>query len=86
MIIFEILQAFTWNIYLFSSNVDFCGYTVPHPTESKMQFRIQVTNGRAVDVLRQGLEDLAKVCDHTLEVFNKAHEQFNKSKSPMKTG
>lgn len=59
--------------FLFCSpNVVFCGYTVPHPAEAKMNFRIQTSQGRALDVLRKGLEDLAKVCDHTLEVFDEA--------------
>lgn len=49
--------------------VVFCGYTVPHPAEAKMHFRIQTNGPRAVDILRRGLEDLSKVCDHTTTVF-----------------
>lgn len=26
-----------------SPNVDFCGYSLPHPSEAKMHFRIQTT-------------------------------------------
>ncbi|XP_058789370.1 probable DNA-directed RNA polymerases I and III subunit RPAC2 [Phymastichus coffea] len=58
-------------------DVEFCGYTVPHPAESKMHFRIQAKNGKAVDILRRGLEDLSKVCDHTTETFQKAMEEYN---------
>lgn len=54
----------------FSNDVQFCGYTVPHPAESKMHFRIQMHEGRAVDALKRGLEDLVKVCDYTVEIFN----------------
>lgn len=50
-------------------DVQFCGYTVPHPAESKMHFRIQMHKGRAVDALRRGLEDLVQLCDVTLEKF-----------------
>ncbi|CAH1103892.1 unnamed protein product [Psylliodes chrysocephalus] len=50
--------------------VQFCGYTVPHPAESKMHFRIQMHNGKAIDALKKGLEDLMQVCDVTLEKFN----------------
>lgn len=51
----------------------FCGYTVPHPAETKMHFRIQAQKTvRAIDLLRRGLEDLEKVCDHTLDVFQTA--------------
>ncbi|XP_018560856.1 probable DNA-directed RNA polymerases I and III subunit RPAC2 [Anoplophora glabripennis] len=50
-------------------DVQFCGYTVPHPAESKMHFRIQMHKGKAVDALKRGLEDLVNVCDNTLEKF-----------------
>lgn len=53
--------------------VQFCGYTVPHPAEPKMHLRIQTApNYKAVDVLVRGLEDLEKVCDHTLATFETA--------------
>lgn len=50
--------------------MQFCGYTVPHPAENKMHFRIQMHQGRALDALKRGLQDLIKVCDHTMETFN----------------
>lgn len=52
------------------TDVEFCGYTVPHPAESKMHFRIQMRKGRAIDALRRGLTDLVKMCDCTIEKFN----------------
>ncbi|XP_035742341.1 probable DNA-directed RNA polymerases I and III subunit RPAC2 [Vespa mandarinia] len=61
-------------------DVEFCGYTVPHPAETKMHFRIQTKNGRATDVLKRGLQDLEQVCDHTLETFNEACKQYKNSK------
>ncbi|XP_035910800.1 probable DNA-directed RNA polymerases I and III subunit RPAC2 [Anopheles maculipalpis] len=60
-------------------DVNFCGYTVPHPAENKMHFRIQAAKSvRAIDILRRGLEDLERVCDHTIETFEAAialHQQ-----------
>ncbi|XP_046487226.1 DNA-directed RNA polymerases I and III subunit RPAC2 isoform X1 [Neodiprion pinetum] len=53
-------------------DVQFCGYTVPHPAETKMHFRIQAKSGRAVDILRKGLEDLEKACEHTAKAFETA--------------
>lgn len=41
-----------------------------------MHFRIQAKQGKAVDILRRGLEDLSKVCDHTTETFEKAVKDF----------
>lgn len=58
--------------------VKFCGYTVPHPAETKMHFRIQTNGERAVDILQRGLEDLEKMCDHTLKVFDAAMQDYKK--------
>ncbi|XP_034936985.1 probable DNA-directed RNA polymerases I and III subunit RPAC2 [Chelonus insularis] len=55
-------------------DVQFCGYTVPHPAETKMHFRIQMHRGKAVNALKRGLEDLEKVSDHVIEVFTKECE------------
>jgi DNA-directed RNA polymerase subunit L len=52
-----------------SPEVMLCGYTIPHPSEATMHFRIQTTGPHAVDVLKQGIKDLEKLCDHTLTVF-----------------
>lgn len=61
---------------LFSEDVQFCGYTVPHPAESKMHFRIQMHKGRAVDALKRGLQDLVNMCDHTIETFENEVSTF----------
>lgn len=59
-----------------SPDVTFCGYTVPHPSESTMHFRIQSAKDvRAIDILRRGLEDLEQVCDHTIDTFNAALQE-----------
>lgn len=58
-------------------DVEFCGYTVPHPTENKMHFRIQAnTKSKALDILKRGLEDLYNICDHTLETFETAVQNY----------
>lgn len=57
-------------------DVQFCGYTVPHPAESKMHFRIQMNKGQAIDALKRGLEDLVKICDHTLEKFDEEMSSY----------
>merc|ERR1712179_255744 len=44
--------------------VEFCGYSVPHPSEDKINFRIQTKGEPAVDVFRRGLHDLTDLCDH----------------------
>ncbi|XP_050300425.1 probable DNA-directed RNA polymerases I and III subunit RPAC2 [Anthonomus grandis grandis] len=57
-------------------DVQFCGYTVPHPAENKMHFRIQMYQGKAIEALKRGLEDLVKVCDVTLDKFDKEFNNF----------
>lgn len=65
------------NFYCFSPDVNFCGYTVPHPADTKMHLRIQTTkSARAVEVLRRGLADLEKVCDHTIITFENAYKDY----------
>uniref|UniRef100_A0A3P9L9S3 DNA-directed RNA polymerases I and III subunit RPAC2 n=1 Tax=Oryzias latipes TaxID=8090 RepID=A0A3P9L9S3_ORYLA len=51
-------------------DVDFCGYTITHPSESKINFRIQTRGGvPAVEPLQKGLSDLHQVCQHVLNTF-----------------
>ncbi|XP_074650597.1 DNA-directed RNA polymerases I and III subunit RPAC2-like [Tubulanus polymorphus] len=52
--------------------VEFCGYSVPHPSESKINFRIQTKEVPAVEALKQGLTDLGAVCEHVLTVFERS--------------
>ncbi|KAJ1733557.1 RNA polymerase subunit AC19 [Coemansia biformis] len=43
--------------------VDFCGYSIPHPSEAKMNIRIQTTDQtNAVDAMDKGIDDLKSVC------------------------
>ena len=59
-------------------NVIFCGYTIPHPSEHKVNFRIQ-TNRKftALEVLEKGLNNLNAQCSHIINTFDKAIADFN---------
>ncbi|XP_022905503.2 DNA-directed RNA polymerases I and III subunit RPAC2 [Onthophagus taurus] len=59
-------------------DVEFCGYTVPHPAENKINFRIQMMTGKgkAIDALKRGLSDLATVCDVMLQKFDNDLESY----------
>lgn len=46
-----------------------------------MLLRIQTKNGNAYDLLKRGLEDLSKMCDHTIETFDKAYEKYESSQT-----
>ncbi|KAG5982089.1 hypothetical protein E4U55_002303 [Claviceps digitariae] len=57
-------------------DVEFCAYTIPHPSEPKMNFRIQTYDGAAVDALKKGLHDLQDVCDVVADEFWAKRQAF----------
>ncbi|KAJ1812174.1 RNA polymerase subunit AC19 [Coemansia sp. RSA 2599] len=43
--------------------VDFCGYSIPHPSEAKTNVRIQTTERtNAIEAMAKGMDDLKVVC------------------------
>ncbi|OAL37776.1 hypothetical protein AYO20_02953 [Fonsecaea nubica] len=63
-------------------DVEFCGYTIPHPSETKMNIRIQTwedTETTAVDALRKGLLDMIAACEVVSKKFSEARDEFNAS-------
>ncbi|CAG8135286.1 unnamed protein product [Penicillium salamii] len=58
--------------------VEFCGYTIPHPSDAKMHVRIQTTDSTtALEALEKGFNDLMDLCDVVTEKFTSARDQFN---------
>lgn len=55
--------------------VEFCGYTVPHPSENRVNIRIQTTGMPAKDVLKDALQDLIVMCQHVRTTFDNAVDQ-----------
>lgn len=56
--------------------VDFCGYSIPHPSERQVNLRLQTRGTPAVDSLDAGLQDLSNMCEHVLEKFGEATAAF----------
>ncbi|XP_005994788.1 DNA-directed RNA polymerases I and III subunit RPAC2 isoform X1 [Latimeria chalumnae] len=57
-------------IIMKNPEVDFCGYSITHPSETKINFRIQTRGGiPAVEPFRRGLSQLTEVCQHVLNTF-----------------
>ncbi|XP_069068229.1 DNA-directed RNA polymerases I and III subunit RPAC2-like [Pleurodeles waltl] len=57
--------------------VEFCGYCITHPSESKINLRIQTRGGLpAVDPFRRGLNELTDVCQHVLKTFEIRMKEF----------
>ncbi|XP_025085110.1 DNA-directed RNA polymerases I and III subunit RPAC2-like [Pomacea canaliculata] len=59
-------------IIMKNPEVEFCGYSVPHPSENKIHLRIQTRGTSALSVLERGLKDLSALCGHVLKTFEAA--------------
>lgn len=64
--------------------VEYCGYSVPHPSEEKINLRIQTRSYPAQEVLKNGLVNLQKVSLHVLDTFQEAVINFkhNREENP----
>ena len=73
--------------YRHSPDVDFCGYSIPHPSEAKRHLRIQSRGSKAhlsntnilvgpaaVEILRKGLDDLHVIMETLVKKFDVAME------------
>ncbi|KAF7718672.1 Uncharacterized protein PECH_001450 [Penicillium ucsense] len=57
--------------------VEFCGYTIPHPSDAKMHVRIQTNDTTtALEALEKGFDDLMDLCDVVTEKFTVARDQY----------
>ncbi|CAK7563833.1 MAG: RNA polymerase subunit AC19 [Sporothrix epigloea] len=63
-------------IIMKNPNVEFCAYAIPHPSEAKMNIRIQTYEGTAIDALEKGLRDLQDLCDVVGEKYWEARNQY----------
>ncbi|KAI9371664.1 RBP11-like subunits of RNA polymerase [Aspergillus egyptiacus] len=58
--------------------VEFCGYTIPHPSEAKMNIRIQTYDTTtAIEALEKGLDTLMDLCDVVTDKFTTSRDEFN---------
>ncbi|WLF76504.1 RNA polymerase subunit AC19 [Lodderomyces elongisporus] len=64
--------------------VEFCGYSIPHPSENKLNVRIQTYgNISAVEALHQGLDNLSELCDVVEEKFEEKLKEGNYSREEV---
>ncbi|KAF0327283.1 DNA-directed RNA polymerases I and III subunit RPAC2 [Colletotrichum sp. SAR11_59] len=66
-------------IIMKNPDVEFCAYAIPHPSEAKMNLRIQTYDGTAVAALQKGLKDLQALSDTVAEEFIRSKEEFGRS-------
>lgn len=69
--------------YILNKNpsVAFVGYTVPHPSEPKMNIRLQTVGPPATSVLHGALGTVYDVGSHVLAIFDAAVEDFAQRRS-----
>ncbi|KAG8051262.1 hypothetical protein GUJ93_ZPchr0009g475 [Zizania palustris] len=61
--------------------VAFCGYSIPHPADNKVNIRVQTTGDPAKDVLKDSLQDLMIMCQHVRGTFDNAVSDFRQNKT-----
>ncbi|TLS23307.1 uncharacterized protein PpBr36_05890 [Pyricularia pennisetigena] len=64
-------------IIMKNPEVELCAYAIPHPSEHKMNLRIQTYEGTtAIEALEKGLKDLQELCDVVTDKFTVARDDF----------
>lgn len=72
-------------IIMKNPEVEFCAYAIPHPSEAKMNIRIQTYEGTtAIEALEKGLKDLQDLCDVVADKFWTAAQEMPKTPAPSK--
>ncbi|ROW12402.1 hypothetical protein VMCG_00657 [Cytospora schulzeri] len=72
-------------IIMKNPEVEFCAYAIPHPSEAKMNMRIQTYEGTtAIDALKKGLKDLQDLCDVVADKFWVARESVTQIPAPSR--
>uniref|UniRef100_A0A0D9XXN8 DNA-directed RNA polymerases I and III subunit RPAC2 n=1 Tax=Leersia perrieri TaxID=77586 RepID=A0A0D9XXN8_9ORYZ len=59
--------------------VAFCGYSIPHPADNKVNIRVQTTGDSAKDVLKDSLQDLMVMCQHVRGTLDTAVTDFRQN-------
>ena len=69
------------NVLMNRSETEFCGYSVPHPYEPKMNIRLQTAAGtNCQEVMKSGLKDLEETANILDDVFVAALKTFTEKK------
>ncbi|KAL2467376.1 RNApolymerase 14 kDa subunit [Abeliophyllum distichum] len=60
--------------------VTFCGYSIPHPSDARVNIRVQTTGDPASEVLKDSCQDLMLICQHVRSTFDQAVVEFKNKK------
>ncbi|XP_022886181.1 DNA-directed RNA polymerases I and III subunit RPAC2-like [Olea europaea var. sylvestris] len=61
--------------------VTFCGYSIPHPSDARVNIRVQTTGDPASEVLKDSCQDLMLICQHVRSTFDQAVVDFKNKNS-----
>ena len=67
-----------------NKNVDFVGYTTPHPSENRLHLRVQTTDlekHQAHTAVEESLDSLEMIFDHMIAVYEDTVRDFAESES-----
>eukprot|EP01089_Gocevia_fonbrunei_P002440 TRINITY_DN12403_c0_g1_i1.p1 TRINITY_DN12403_c0_g1~~TRINITY_DN12403_c0_g1_i1.p1 ORF type:complete len:122 (-),score=18.46 TRINITY_DN12403_c0_g1_i1:73-438(-) len=56
-------------VLLKNPDIEFAGYSIPHPSDNKLNIRVQTRKTPAVESFRKGLQDLVNICEHVQTTF-----------------
>jgi len=76
--------------YMLTKNkkVEFAGYSIPHPSESKFNLRLQTYPAykeNAVEVLEEALNDVENISNHIMTTFKDAVIAYGPDDQPPST-
>ncbi|KAJ0766082.1 putative DNA-directed RNA polymerase, RBP11-like dimerization domain-containing protein [Helianthus annuus] len=58
------------------STFSVCGYSIPHPSEARVNIRVQTTGDPAKEVLKDSCQDLMMICQHVRSTFDQVVADF----------
>ncbi|XP_078435733.1 RNApolymerase 14 kDa subunit [Wolffia australiana] len=61
--------------------IEFCGYSIPHPSENRVNIRVQTTGDPAKEVFKDALHDLLVMSQHVRTTFEQAVADY-KAQTP----
>ncbi|GAA0151866.1 DNA-directed RNA polymerase [Lithospermum erythrorhizon] len=56
--------------------VSVCGYSIPHPSDARVNIRVQTTGDPASEVVKDSCQDLMLMCQHVRSTFDQAFTKF----------
>ncbi len=77
---FKINFFFLRKIIFISPDTQFCGYSVPHPSEDIMNIRLQTFDTPTDKVLNKALIRVSKMCEIMTDKFKNALNEFSNNK------